>query len=132
MEADIKRGVFKDEWIDIGAYGGPGIRGFIKEVCRELFPPATRRTYEFQNYVLGYRWTATDREMDILRANGMFGHIALHLHDNYPPLTFADLLGPEYIPDVNPNQAELFRIEGRVREAAVKWTLFLENLATNE
>lgn len=121
-----------DEWIDIGPAGGSGIRGFISEVCRELFPPAARRTYEFQNYVLGYRWTATEQELEILRANGMFGHIALQLHDNYPPLTFADLLGPEFIPEVNPSQAELFRIECRVREAAVKWTLFLENLDANE
>lgn len=132
MEAHIKRAVFMDEWIDIGPNGGPGFLGFIKDIRREFIPPAARRTYEFQNYVLGYRWTATERELEILRANGMLGHIALQLHDNYPPLTFADLLGPEFIPEVNPSQTELFRVEGRVREAAARWTFFLENLDANE
>jgi hypothetical protein len=121
-----------DEWINIGPSGGPGILGFLKDLRREFFPPTNCRTYEFQNYVLGFKWTATDKEVATLRANGMLGHIALRLHDNYPPLTFADLLGTEYIPEVNPSQPELFRVEGQIREAAAKWTLFLANLAASE
>lgn len=132
METNVKRVVFMDTWIECRPLGGPGIRAWLRDFWREIFPPPARGTYEFQNYALGYKWTATEREMELLQSNGMLGHKALKLHDNYPPLTFADLLGPEFIPEVNPSQAELLRIEARVREAALAWTLFLENLDPDE
>lgn len=127
MEAHFKREVFVDEGFEF-VPPNADVPRWCTDLWRELFPPAVAGTREFQNYALGYRWTASDREFELLQRNKMFGHVALKLHEDFPPLTFADLLGPEFIPEVNSSQAELLRIEGRVREAALTWTLFFENL----
>jgi hypothetical protein len=131
MEAHFKRIVFPDEAFEF-APPGHGFTGWCVSAWHGFFPPPVLRVREFQNYALAYRWTASDRELELIKAHQMFGHVALKLHDDFPPLTFADLLGPEFIADVNPSQTELLRIEARVREAALTWTLFFENLDSDE
>ncbi len=131
MEALFKRVVFMDEAFEF-APSKPGLVGWCSTIYRGFFPPPVVNIREFQNYALGYKWVATDRELELIKANQMFGHIALKLHEEFPALTFADLLGPEFIPEVNPSQTELLRIESRVREAALTWTLFFENLDSDE
>jgi hypothetical protein len=116
MEAEFKRVVFIDERFEFG-FSYFGVR-----------PPAVIRLIEFPNYALGYRFTATDRELELIERNQMKNHFALQLHNNFYALTFADLLSEEFIPEVNPSQTELLQIEARVREAAFVWTLFFENL----
>lgn len=95
---------------------------------RPALPPMPHKSFTFTNYALGYRFDATQREMQKIREHKMFNQTALSLRPNDPPLTFADLLGPELIPEVNPSQQELLRIEARVREAALIWTRFFEGI----
>lgn len=131
MEAIFKRVVFPDEAFEF-APPKPGFVGWCSAICFGFFPPPVARIREFQNYALGYKWSATDRELELIKTHQMFGHIALKLNEEFPALTFGELLGPEFIPDVNPSQTELLRIEARVREAALTWSLFFENLHSDE
>lgn len=116
MEAHFKRVVFTDERFEFS------LRYF------GFRPPEVARIVEFPSYALGYRFTATDRELELIERNQMQNHPALKLHNNFPALTFADLLSEEFIPEVHPSQAELLQSESRIRETAFTWTLFFENL----
>lgn len=127
MEAHFKRTVFVDEKFEFPPQQ-PGFIGWFINTRRELLPPKVLRSVQFPNYALGYKFEATVRELELIGQNQMRLHPALKLHDNFPALTFDDLLSGEFVPEVNPSQSELLQVESRVREAAFTWTLFFENL----
>src|SRR5213594_3353820 len=111
MNAVFKRVVFTDEWICPDASWLSRILRHHLSPLHWILPPSPRKACEFPNYALDYRFEATESELQLIEANQFYGHIALRLHDNFHPLTFADLLGPEFVPEVNPSQAELLRVE---------------------
>jgi len=128
MKAIFKRVVFKDEWLE----GPPRHRHWfianLQETWAWVWPPRPLKTREFTDYALGFRWEATPAELELIRQGDLFGQPALQLRDYEPPFTFAELLGPEFIPEINSNQAELFQIEAKVRSAALVWTHSFENM----
>jgi len=77
---------------------------------------------------LGYRWEANERELELIRSYKMYGEIAIQPHKQGIRITFADILGPEYIPEVNCSQSELLNMEIRVRQAAISWSRFFETI----
>jgi hypothetical protein len=85
-------------------------------------------SYEFISYVLGYRWESTEREMQLIQKYNMFGETAIRIRDTDAPLTFAELLGAEYVPETNCSPNELLKIEARVRQAAISWSHFFETM----
>jgi hypothetical protein len=89
---------------------------------RAFLSTAPREIREFENYVLGFRWKPTERELRLIQKNGLWSHVAIPLHHDAPAITFADVLGPEFVPEVNPSHTELLRSEGRIRAAALSWT----------
>jgi hypothetical protein len=128
MEAFIfTRLVFTDEWLlRDWTWFSPLVR-WLRPVAWVL-PWRPRKSGEFPNYVLGYRLEPTPRELKLIQANNMFGHAVVSVHDGDRPLTFADILGPELVPEVNPSIDELLRVEAVVREAAVIWSHFFESM----
>jgi hypothetical protein len=130
MESIFKRIVVKDTWIDCANPPGTNLVARIKYYRDWILPPIPRGEYQFKNYALGFRWLATPHEIELMQTNDILGKAALQLHDNFHPLTLADLIGPEFIPEVNLSEMELLRVEARVREAAIGWTHFLEGLET--
>jgi hypothetical protein len=128
MKADIKRVILTDEAL---VCTPPKPKGLIQKIGKLLnwwTPPEIGETYEYTAYALGFRFEATAEELNLIHANGMLSQVALKLHDNFRPLTFSDLLGPEYVPEVN-SQAELLRVEARVMEAAASWTHFFATMS---
>lgn len=128
MKAIVKRVILTDEAL---VCNPPNPQGFIQSIGKFLnwwTPPEIGQTYEYTAYALGYRFEATPEELNLIHANGMLSQVALKLHDNYRPLTFGDLLGPEYVPEVN-SQAELLRAEARIREAAASWSHFFATMS---
>jgi hypothetical protein len=97
-------------------------------LLRPALPAIPHKSYTFTNFALGYGFDATQSEMKKIREHDLFNQTALTLRPNEPLLTLADLLGPELIPEVNPNQQELLRVEARVREAALIWTHFFQGM----
>ena len=128
MNPVFKRVVFTDEWICPDACWLSRIMRHQVSPLHWILLPLPRKPCEFPNYALGYRFEASDRELRLIEANQFYAHIALQLHDNFHPLTFADVLGPEFVPEVNPSEAELLRVEARVRESAAIWTHFFESM----
>ena len=128
MKAIIKRVIFKDEWI----IPGPGDHRWLVRATMKLFrwviPRYPAKTYQFTNYALGFRWEASPRELDTIQSKDLFGQPALTIRDGDAPIFFADLLGPEFIAEINPSQTELLRVEGKVREAAMLWTHSFETM----
>lgn len=59
----------------------------------------------------------------------MFSHVGLRLHENLDSFTLAELIGPEFIPEVSSSWDVLLPIEVHVRAAAAKWTHLLESMA---
>ena len=127
MDLIIKRCVFTDEWFKPQPADSLTTR-FLGILIRLYFPPAPAPTHEFKNYVLGFRFEATPRELELIQANSLFGHPALKLREGEPPITFAEILGPEFVPEVNPSQAALFGIESKLRQTAIAWTHFFRSI----
>lgn len=89
--------------------------------------------YLYSTYALGWRIQATAREFELIRANQMFGHCAVTLLPRDPnhkarSFTFAEVLGPELIPEVNQANEQLIKVSVQIREAAATWNLFFENM----
>jgi len=119
MLAIFKRIIFMDEWIRPEPWPWPACW-----FCRPRDPVS----YEFVTYALGYRWEATDREWAIIRKHKMLQQPAVTLSANDPPVTFAEILGPELVPEVHPDQMQLMSVEMRLRSSALSWTRFFENV----
>lgn len=128
MEAIIKRCVFTDEWFKPKPRLPLWQDRFVETLRRLYCAPVEAETQEFKNYALGFRFSPTSREMEIIQTNNLFSYPALKLRDNDAPITFGELLGPEFVPEVNPSQAELLGIEGKVRQAAISWTHFFKSI----
>jgi hypothetical protein len=110
MEAKFKRVVFKDEWIRVD-------------------PWVTRmECFEFENYALGWQFQASARELRLIERNQMWGHHVVQIRNDDYTFTWADVLGPEFIPEVNPDPEHLLRVEAMLRAAAAKWSHFLEGM----
>jgi len=128
MEAIIfKRVVFTDEWLL------PNGTWFTRLVRRLpplawMLSPHPRKVGEFRNYVLGCGLKSTPRELKLIQSSEMFGHPVVTVHQGDRPLTFADLLGPELVPEVSPEIDELLRVEMAIREAAVIWSHFFQSM----
>jgi hypothetical protein len=128
MEAFLfKRVVFTDEW------PLPNWTWFDHMVRRVppiawMLSPRPRKIQEFPNYVLGYRLDPTPRELKIIQTSQMFGHAVVTVHQGDRPLTFADILGPELVPEASPEIEELLRVEALIREAAVIWSHFFKSM----
>jgi hypothetical protein len=110
MEPKFKRVSYVDEWIVIGH-------------SMKLGPP-----YEFKNYALGWLLEATARELALIEANEMFGEQALILRSNERGFTFAEVLGPEFIPEVSRDPEHLLKVQAYVSAAAAKWTIFFDSM----
>ena len=67
------------------------------------------------------RWTS-------IRTNNLLSQPFVLLHKGDPAISFADVLGPQWIAEINPEQQNLLQVECRVREAAAMWTHFLESM----
>ncbi|MGH8247430.1 MAG: hypothetical protein ACREUU_13480, partial [Gammaproteobacteria bacterium] len=128
MEAILfKRAVFLDEWpLPNGTWFSRLVRW--PRPLAWVLTPHPRRIQEFPNHVLGYRLDPTPRELNIIQTSRMFGHAVVTVHEGDRPLTFADLLGPELVPEVNPSFEELLRVEALIREAAVIWSHFFQSM----
>src|SRR6185295_14161305 len=110
MEALFKRVVYLDEWIKIN----------------ENLTLGT--SFEFEQYALGWRWEATPREIEIIETNKMWRHPAITLRTDEGYFCFANVLGPQFIPEVNGSQEALLRIQSMVTARAVQWTIFFETM----
>jgi hypothetical protein len=128
MEVIIKRCVFTDEWFapkpSRFKWRIPILSTWIK-LC---LPPRETPTQEFKNYALGFRFEPTPRELEIIQSNNLFGHPALKIRETDQPITFAEILGPEFVPELNPSQASLLSVEAKVRQAAITWSHFFKSL----
>jgi|SRR6185503_15011305 len=128
MEAILfKRVVFTDEWLL------PDWNWFSRAVrwlppVAWVLPHHPRKIEEFPNYVLGYRLEPTPRELNIIKSSQMWGHAVVTVHHGDRALTFADLLGPELVPEVSAYMGELLRVEAVIREASVTWTHFFQSV----
>jgi hypothetical protein len=120
MEAIFKRVVFRDEWIRPKPWPWP---------LSWFQPPRKGESFEFLSYGLCYRWEATDREGQLIRAHDMLAQPALTLSSNDQPVTFAEILGPEFVPEVHHSQMHLLSVEARILTAATTWTRFFEGMA---
>ena len=118
MEAKFKRVVYLDEWIRVQVQG-------------QLHLEAP---YEFQNYALGWRIEPTPRELRLLEGNRMFGHeflvLVLPAEDRtvIQHFTFADVIGPAFIPEVHEDPEHLLAVQCQIITATAKWSLFLETM----
>ena len=132
MEAKFTRKCFLDEWVTFNASPlSLKLRRPTSLLSRVLQPiPGT--PYTFTNYVLGFRCEATQAEMDLIKANKLFGQAFISIHAEDPPITFADILGPEWLPEVSSSQGALLQVEARVRFAAVSWTHFFESMSADD
>src|SRR5437867_11713630 len=81
MEAKFKRVVFRDEWM---SWRPPNLDVASKFLLRWILPAIPEKSYEFTNYALGYRFEATQRELDLIRSKQMFGQPALTLRPEDP------------------------------------------------
>src|SRR5262245_5474287 len=123
----FKRVVFTDEWIaPCGSSFSERVRKWAP--ISWILSPRPRKSVEFPSYILGYRLEATPRELTLIQRHKMFGHAVVTVHAGDPPLTFADLLGPELVPEVSPYIDQLLRVEGLIREAAAMWSLFFQSM----
>ncbi len=128
MEPKFKRKAFLDEWISISA---SPLRLKLRQAPSPLsfvLPPIPGTPYTFTNFVLGFRCEATEREMELIATNNLFDQTFFSNPSQSTPITFAEVLGPEWIPEVNPSQMVLLQAEARVRQAAAAWTHFFESL----
>lgn len=128
MTPSFKRRVFQDEWFSLDP--SPLAR-LIRQPFFPLawvLPPLRSKTYRFPNYALGWRVEATDAQMDLIRLNNMLPQPFITLRNGDPAITFAQALGPDWIPEINPNQAALLQVEAQVRAACVTWTHFLDSM----
>ena len=122
-----KRAVFTDEGLaPSGSWFSDAVR--MVPLLAWFLPPLRRKRVEFPSYILGYRLEPTPRELRLIHTNKLFGHAVVTVHQGDRPLTFADLLGPELVPEVSPDVEELLRVEGALREANVIWTRFFESM----
>lgn len=128
MEAIFKRVVFTDEWVSPDASFFSRLIRLPWLPFRCVLSPLPRKPIEFPNYVLGYRLEATPRELKLIQTGDMFGHPVVTVHQGDPALTFADLLGPELLPEVSPSVEELLRVEALIREAAVIFSHFFQSM----
>jgi hypothetical protein len=125
MEAKFKLVEFKDEWL------APSASLFSRLIrwpwpLRWILTPLPRETAECSNYVLGFQFVPSERELRLIRRHNLFSHIAVTIRDTDPSPTLADVLGPAFVPEVNPSFRVLLRTEALVREGAVIWTHYLE------
>jgi hypothetical protein len=128
MEAFLfKRVVFTDEWPSPCGTWFSRLARWPRPLAWVL-PPHPRKIQEFPNYVLGYRLEPTPRELKLIQSSEMFGHAVVTVHDGDRALTFADLLGPELVPEVSPYMEELLRVEALIREAAAIWSHFFQSM----
>jgi hypothetical protein len=63
--------------------------------------------------------------MELVQATDMLAQPFITLDQ---PISFADVLGPEWIAYTNPDQSQLLSVEGQVRNACAKWTRFFETM----
>ncbi len=128
MEAIIfKRVVFTDEWLLPNGTWFTRLMRWIPPLAWML-SPHPRKAGEFPNYILGYLLEPTPRELKLIQSSEMFGHAVVTIHHGDRPLTFADLLGPELVPEVSPEMEELLRVEMAIREASVIWSHFFQSM----
>lgn len=90
--------------------------------------PSLQKSYEFRSFVLGYRWTASDTELALIRKNELFGETALTLREGESPIRLMDVLGPSYLPEIGASPTDLMHVEIRVRQAAQNWEYFLKRM----
>src|SRR5277367_6297900 len=110
MTAEIRRSIFLDEWIAITPSPLGSLLRHRSWPLRWVLPPLPVKPYTFTNYALGFRCEATERELEIIKANNLFAQTFVLLPPGKTAITFADVLGPEFVPQVNPSQSELLGI----------------------
>ena len=125
MQAILKQVVFTDEGFRINA---SLLSRILRWPFRWILPPPPYVRCEFPNYLLAYRLETTSRELKLIKTNNMFCHPVLTLREEDGPLTFADLLGPEFVPEVSPHIDDLLMIQARVYEAAICWSRVLQSM----
>ncbi len=128
MEVIIKRVVFPDEWFAPKPARFKWRVPIVSALMELCLPPTETPTQEFKNYALGFRFEPTPRELEIIQSNNLFGHPALKIRETDRPITFAEILGPEFVPEIDPSQAALLSVEGKVRQVAIAWTHFFKSL----
>src|SRR5262249_48049628 len=96
-----------------------------------ILPPLQTKPSTFVNYVLGFRCEASDEELSLINNNNLLAQPFVVIRDGEAPITMAQALGPDWVAEVNTSQAELMKVEARIRFAAASWTRFLDSLATN-
>jgi hypothetical protein len=127
MEAKFKLVEFTDEWTIPSAT-------LLDKIIRWPWParwilsPLPRKPSEYSNYALGFQFVPSDRDIRLIRKHNLFSHYAVQVHGTDAPLTLADVLGPEFVPEVNPSFRVLLRVEALVREAAAIWSHQLDSM----
>ncbi len=110
MEAKFKRVVLDDEWMTVQEALGGG------------------RSYRFESYALGWRLEPTPRELRLIEINKMFGRSALTIRQEEGGFNFAEVISPEFIPEVSQSPEHLLRIQALIQAAAAKWTIFFDSM----
>jgi hypothetical protein len=125
MDAKFKLITFTDEFL------APSASLFSRLVrwpwpLRWVLPPLPRESSECLNYVLGFQFVPTERELMLIRQHNLFSRIAVTIRETDPSLTLADVLGPEFVPEVSASLDALLRTESLVRRGAAIWSHYLE------
>jgi hypothetical protein len=128
MEPKFIRKTFQDEWIKTQ---GTALEKKLRQSTWPIYyflTPLPVESYTFLNYVLGWRCVATQAELKKIERNDLFAQPFISIRPEDRPVTFAEVLSPEWIPETNPSQLVLMQTEARIRSVCLTWTHFFESM----